>query len=65
MMAPIAGYESIEEVMGFNLSHWSRVSGGYSPRKAASPAMVVLGAPKKGGGAKTTTGAIEPNSLGT
>ena len=56
MVAPIDGYESIEEVMGFNLSHWSRVSGGYSPRKAASPAMVVPGAPKKGGGCQNDNG---------
>ena len=32
MVAPIAGYRTTEEVIGFNLSHWSRVSGGYSPR---------------------------------
>jgi hypothetical protein len=43
MVAPIAGYRTTEKVMGFNLSHWARVSGGYSPRKAATAAMVIRG----------------------
>ena len=30
-MAPVSGYLTIEEVVGFHLSHWARLSGGYSP----------------------------------
>ena len=45
--APIGGYRTIAEVVGFNLSHWSRASGGYSPRKAAAAVMVDDGEGKK------------------
>ena len=46
-MTPIGGYRTIAEVVGFNLSHWSRASGGYSPRKAAAAVMVDDGEGKK------------------
>ena len=45
--APIGGYRTRAEVVSFNLSLWSRASGGYSPRKAAAAVMVDGGDAKK------------------
>ena len=37
MVAPISGYRATGDTMGFNLSHRSRPSGGYSPRNGRRP----------------------------